>query len=316
MQGKEWVQAMAGFEVPERFYHLAPAMLTKDEIKLIGLVGKEELSHHEFSQIIKSDFNVNAEAFLLACYRRAVIRKTEKDGILCYGITDFYTRMSYFAQYEPEKWYGIPAADRKELDEWCLAEYVERIKDTVVKKINGETVSLHNSHLMTLKEAQAMIDHLEQVIYLQPCNCKAIALNCEKPRNVCIQFGCGMNSPADRGWGEKITKEKAKEILAQANKSGLMHTGEDEALCNCDGCCCYPFRAAEKLGSKGKWPDSGYQVDWDPDRCSHCGKCTRMCNFGAFYMTADKKVKFDKARCWGCSICAENCPKGAIGLSK
>ena len=47
-------------------------------------------------------------------------------------------------------------------------------------------------------------------------------------------------------------------------------------------------------------------------KCINCGKCSRICNFGAFTIDAQRKVSFHPDLCWGCTICSENCPKGAL----
>ena len=304
------------YGVPEQFCHLIKSMLSENEMKLIGLMGKKVFSYDQLKDLICENFDLDRNLFLKDCYKRAIIKKLEKDHAIYYKTDCFYTRLSYFAQYESDIWQRIAKDERQRLDEWCFKTYVEDIKETVEKKIKGEDIALHNSKVLTLEEAQEMIDNMGKAIYLQPCNCRAIARNCDKSQNTCIQFGCEINTPADRGWGEKLTKEMAKGVLKEASKSGLIHSGEDEALCNCDGCCCYPFRAAEILGSKGKWPKTEYLIDWDEEKCVHCGICVKVCNFSAFYKAEGKKVKFNKEKCWGCTLCAENCPKGAIAYRK
>ena len=111
-----------------------------------------------------------------------------------------------------------------------------------------------------------------------------------------------------------MSNEEAKAKLKEFNKKGLMQNGEDYAICNCDGYCCYPLQMARQVGSKGMYPKSHYEIDWHEDECINCGKCTKICNFGAFQKGEDKKVSYNKELCWGCTICAPNCPKGAIHL--
>ncbi|AOT70707.1 4Fe-4S binding protein [Geosporobacter ferrireducens] len=309
---ERYIRAIEYYEVPEPFHHLIELMLLENEIKLISLMGREAFDLEQLENLIRENFDQNSDSFLKNCYKRAIIKKFEQDHNIYFKVDRFYTRLSYFAQYESKTWQAIAKDERQKLDEWCFKTYVEDIRETIEKKIKGENIPLHNSNIMTLKEAQEMIDSMEREIYLQPCNCRAIALNCSKPKNTCIQFGCEINTPADRGWGEKLTKEMAKEVLKEANKGGLIHSGEDEALCNCDGCCCYPFRAAGVLGSKKKWPKATHVIYWNEEKCIHCGKCVKMCNFGAFYKIEGNKVNFDREKCWSCTVCAENCPKGAI----
>jgi ferredoxin len=125
-----------------------------------------------------------------------------------------------------------------------------------------------------------------------------------------------------------VTKEEAKELARWADKQGLMHTADGEwqrrglhAICNCCACDCYPFRAAQKLGSKGFWPKSRYVAVRDGECCNLCGACVKRCHFDAFYHDgsaveidgeAKKSVRFNLEKCWGCGLCANTCPSGAI----
>jgi formate hydrogenlyase subunit 6/NADH:ubiquinone oxidoreductase subunit I len=93
------------------------------------------------------------------------------------------------------------------------------------------------------------------------------------------------------------------------------------AICNCCACDCYPFRAAEALGSMGAWPRIRYLADYDTNQCSFCGACVRRCHFDAFYHDGSmvkvndkekKTVFFDPEKCWGCGLCANTCPTDAI----
>jgi NAD-dependent dihydropyrimidine dehydrogenase PreA subunit len=117
-------------------------------------------------------------------------------------------------------------------------------------------------------------------------------------------------------------------LVRWADKKGLMHTADSEwrtrglhAICNCCACDCYPFRAAQELGSKGFWPKSQYIAVHDRNGCNLCGACVQRCHFDAFYHDgsslkvdgkAKKNVLYDPDKCWGCGLCANTCPSEAI----
>jgi ferredoxin len=127
-----------------------------------------------------------------------------------------------------------------------------------------------------------------------------------------------------------LTKEEAIQLLRHADKKGLMHTADSEwrerglhAICNCCACDCYPFRAAQELGSKGTWPKSHYIVRHDRDLCNQCGACVKRCHFDAFYHDGStveingkikKNVEVNLEKCWGCGLCANACPEDAIEM--
>jgi NAD-dependent dihydropyrimidine dehydrogenase PreA subunit len=132
----------------------------------------------------------------------------------------------------------------------------------------------------------------------------------------------------DRGNGRRLTREEAVGLVRRADKAGLMHTADSEwatrglhAICNCCACDCYPFRAAQELGSKGVWPRSRYVAVYDAAACNLCGACVKRCHFDAFYHDgtvvdvegkAKQNVVYDPELCWGCGLCANTCPSQAI----
>ena len=202
------------------------------------------------------------------------------------------------------------------LNSWDFEVYYGIYGEDVAKKKQGINTYVHNSTYLTLPESKAFIEKHKDHIYLVPCNCKCMMDVTEKPRNVCLNFNSGDNSPWDRGHGTEITAERAWELILDWNKRGLMQNGEDYAICNCDGASCYPLQMARKAGSRGMYPTSNYTICWNEEECINCGKCASICNFQAFKKGEDKKVSFDPELCWGCTICSANCPKGAITLKK
>jgi heterodisulfide reductase subunit A-like polyferredoxin len=98
-----------------------------------------------------------------------------------------------------------------------------------------------------------------------------------------------------------------------------MHTADSEwrerglhAICNCCSCDCYPFRAAQELGTKGVWPKSHYIAQYNRERCNHCGACVKRFHFEAFYhdgsiIDIEEKLKKGVAvnleKCLGCGLC-------------
>lgn len=311
-----FLKAMNLFEVPEKFHEVAKLMLTEEEIELIAIMGRDKFKENELMKIImEKNLSEGAGKFIFNSYSRAVLSKEIEDNELLYKITNLQQRFPYFAQYEVESWSTVAKEMKKELNDLHLEIYMSIYEDDVHKKINGESIHIQNSDFLTLDEADEIIDKCN-LIYIVPCDCKSMMYYHDKPVNVCINFASGLNSQLDRGHGDKISKERAKELIREFNKKGLMQNGEDYAICNCDGVCCYPLQMAKKLGSRHIYPKSNYHVRWDKDNCLNCGKCIKICNFGAFYFDENKKVQYDPQKCWECTICVPNCPKKAINLIK
>ena len=182
--------------------------------------------------------------------------------------------------------------------------------------------ALPNDTVLLLPEVEAMLEAAE-VIVVQPCDCRRLGQNCDHPVETCIWLDDGARQALDRGVGRRLTLDDARALVRWADYKGLMHTGDSawqerglHAICNCCACDCYPFLAAQELGSKGVWPKSRYQAVYDPDRCVHCGVCVQRCHFHAFFEDECGEIQFNADECRGCGICATGCPEGAIKMDE
>lgn len=262
-------------------------------------------------------------------YSRCIVDKLVEDGVTRYKISDFYARLDHFVKYE--NWQDIPAEDRKIINQHYFEEFIGRHKGNVERKMQGLEAenALPNDTVMLLSEVEEMIEAAEEIV-VQPCDCRELGENCNRPVETCIWLDEGARQALDRGHGRRLTKEEAILLLRRADKKGLMHTADSEwrerglhAICNCCACDCYPFRAAQELGSKGVWPKSQYIVQYNAELCNQCGACVKRCHFDAFYHDGSvvevdgkykKSVAINLEKCWGCGLCANTCPQDAIEM--
>ena len=266
---------------------------------------------------------------LRRAYSRGIIDKLVEDGITKYKISDFYARLDHFVKYE--NWHDIPIEGRKAINRRYLDEFIARHKHNIERKLLGLEAgnALPNDTIMLLSEVEEMIAAASNIV-VQPCDCRKLGENCNRPVETCIWLDEGARRALDRGHGRRLTKAEALDLLRRADKRGLMHTADSEwrerglhAICNCCACDCYPFLAAQELGTKGVWPKSHYIVEYDQDQCNQCGACVKRCHFGAFYHDGSiikvdgkvkKKVSINPEKCWGCGLCANSCPQEAIEM--
>ena len=124
------------------------------------------------------------------------------------------------------------------LDEWYLAEYARRCLAGVERKFHNraaeklglpqqENKGLGNDVVLPPAEALAFLDTVENDIYLLPCNCRVIAQELQQPPwRLASSFALAntVNFPVDRGWGTKITKEEAKDVLRRCHRGGISFT--------------------------------------------------------------------------------------------
>ncbi len=59
-----------------------------------------------------------------------------------------------------------------------------------------------------------------------------------------------------------------------------------------------------------------YVAGVDPDKCSACGLCVKICPFKAFRPRKKKeKAAVDERKCYGCGVCRSVCARDAIALT-
>jgi len=261
------------------------------------------------------------DQFLDRACRRAVITRLA-DGR--YEAADFHRRLEIWAMFEG--WKDIPPEIRQQLNEWELANY-QRDKThqiQVLKRGAERDPSLIWLTYLLLYEAEELIARVEH-IFLWPCNCRAMMGKCRKPTLTCLRF---FN---DRGIGWEISRERARHIVREANKKGLMQSGEiritadgkiDGAICNCCADCCYPHLLARNMAAEKLWPLSRYEAWLLADRCTGCGRCIRRCPFGAVELVdvskgpkAGTAIRLNRDLCRGCGLCATGCPEAAIEMA-
>lgn len=255
------------------------------------------------------------------------LERAYKWGIINYGVdgtlelADFHARFEIWALFEG--WKDIPGEVRKQLNAWEMAYYEARKRDMIENlKLGIVDPTQEIAEYLLLYEAEELLEKVEHV-YLWPCNCRAMMGQCSKSLYTCLRF------TNERGRGWEISRERAKEITREANRSGLMQLAgvamePDESiaggLCNCCSDCCYPHLLAERLDSQKIWPKSRYVAHYQRERCTSCGLCVRRCPFQAFQKEnlasrAQKRdIRFFADRCRGCGVCATGCPEGAIQM--
>lgn len=309
-------KALAMFDTPEEFYPEALKMLTSQELELILLMGKDVIPEDELERRIgEAGIAKFPRTLIRTAYTRCVTKKVRlEDNTLCYQIMNFYARYPYFAQFEYEEYARFPRARKDRLNQWDYSIYLAECRDMVQAKLDGQNIYLHDGDFLTLEQAIESVQDYE-FLCVVPCNCKCMMDLTQRPRDTCLHTWNGENSAWDRGHGRQVTVEQAVELIKMWRSRGLMQNGNpfmEGGFCNCDCPSCYPIQMSKELGAQGIHPRAYWTIHWDASKCINCAKCTKVCNFEAFTVGADKKVVFEPQKCWGCTVCTDNCPTGAI----
>jgi Pyruvate/2-oxoacid:ferredoxin oxidoreductase delta subunit len=119
---------------------------------------------------------------------------------------------------------------------------------------------------------------------------------------------------------EALSAPEALEAMRAHEKEGCCHTVWTfrapfiGGICNCDSadCLALRFQLRNRLATFFR---AEFVAGIDPDLCSGCRECLRLCPFGALnYAPARNKASVDAGRCYGCGICRAACARKAISL--
>ncbi len=319
-----------------RIFQLPPAMVPHidfvvqgREMELVVALGDGPLTSEQIAEKLRISPE-ETQVLLASAYPRHVINRDTKDGVTTYTPATFYRRLDPLSMYE--NWGDVPADARDAVIQWQLEEFIN-IWLPVVEELRVDPdkyIRIPNRDVLLLDEALAMVDAATEHVVV-PCDCRAIVMACNRPSETCIRLDEGARRTLERGHGRRLTKDEMKALVVNADRNGLMHTGDRYwrehgglfGFCNCCACDCYPFRGGIQLGMSHQWPRSHYIADRDMDKCEQCGLCVRRCHFDAFYHDGTKTevngkrrrtVLFDPMKCWGCGLCATTCPDNAITM--
>jgi len=119
---------------------------------------------------------------------------------------------------------------------------------------------------------------------------------------------------------ERLTREEALTLMRDHEREGTCHTVWTfmtpfiGGICNCDRTDCLAMRATVGHDVRVMFR-AEYVAEVNPDLCTGCRACMRICQFGAMgFSAARRKVTIDPHACFGCGSCRSVCPNNAIVL--
>ena len=154
------------------------------------------------------------------------------------------------------------------------------------------------------------------------CACRKqnslIGTACDKPMEVCMQFGNAARGSAGSGFSREVSREEIFDIIDMAEDAGLVHVTDNvefpHVSCNCCGCCCDAIASINKHHTNPAFVNSRFMVQHNRELCKGCGKCTKACPVGTIHVY-NKKLIFEPWRCIGCGACVNKCQQNALSLT-
>ena len=259
-----------------------------------------------------------AKALLIGMVKKGLIdmRRLEGEGFVFFLIpfvVGFYERQNakidrefaeLFEQYYHEAFHGT----------MLTTPSVHRI-------IPVERTIPVNIDVMPYEKASTYLDEAQSWGVLN-CICrvqkKLIGEGCDHPVENCLVFSTRPGDFERTDDIRSISREEALEILAEADREGLVHSTSNAQdgvnyICNCCTCSCGVLRGMVEYGSQNSIARSDFYALVDGDLCNGCEACIDRCMFNAISMKEDVSV-VDKSMCYGCGLCVTSCSEEAISL--
>ncbi|MFX0073345.1 MAG: indolepyruvate ferredoxin oxidoreductase subunit alpha [Candidatus Hermodarchaeota archaeon] len=189
-----------------------------------------------------------------------------------------------------------------------------------------EEIETKQEVVLPFEELSKIIENHE-IIGLATCYCRhrkdLLGEPCKvtEERRNCISLGRTAEFLISQDFAERISKEKALEIMKKAEDEGLVHKAfhanldpgkEIDGICNCCKCCCGTFET-HYAGGFALMDLTSYLAKVNEENCVGCGTCIDSCNAEAIDLVDTIAVVNDN-RCIGCGVCAHLCPENAIQL--
>jgi NAD-dependent dihydropyrimidine dehydrogenase PreA subunit len=314
----------AGMDIPE-FYALVQELFTPEEAELNNALPRNPVTAVGIAKE-KGKSEAEVTALLEGMANKGLCVAFRAEG------KTYYQAAPFMPGIFEHQFIGGRATDREKKIAGLLYAYKkaynavrgeQRISFPVTRVISVDRKIFVKNAVHTYDQVATYINKYDPVC-VGTCFCRHEAkLRGEDlhgmPVETCMWFGKWGEYGAERLGGRKVSKAEAMKILDKAEEAGLVHmsrntTEEIDFLCNCDRWHCAVIQSVLKQPKPGLVFNSGFQPNFDPDRCTACAICLDRCPSGALKM-GDKNVPVvNLDRCFGCATCAAGCEQEAIAM--
>ena len=210
-----------------------------------------------------------------------------------------------------------------------LAKAPSFVRSVVSRMITRKMKKKHFGQVVPVEEIEEIFGFVNSISRVA-CICRHTTLGKEK--RYCYGISMKMNdivrgldksylTGPDTVGLENLTREEAVSAFHEHENEGLCHTVWAfytpfiGGICNCDRKDCLAMRSTVTEGIPVMFRGE-YVAEVNPEECSGCRQCMRICQFGAITFSAsDRKVSIDQRWCYGCGVCRSACTKNAISLA-
>lgn len=175
----------------------------------------------------------------------------------------------------------------------------------------------HGGRVATIEECNHILDMATQISVVN-CACREKVKGCNSPLETCIMVNTGAEVFSEIKNKEKISAGRAKDIIYNSGKQGLIRmvhhciAPNTYSICNCCTCCCVPYKLKKEYGVDTAMVNGHYVAEIDFNKCKKCSKCVNACPEKAIDI---KKGIIEFEKCLGCGLCIEQCGRGALQMA-
>ncbi len=233
---------------------------------------------------------------------------------------------------------------REDMDQKHLAELYHRyILEEPDFVSSWKTASAETTPFRTLIHEEALPENYTEVLDWERCNhlleetndfgvtichCRHVKHHLGEDCQVfhmedsCLSLGMGVDYLVRNGMARRISREEARDILAESRDAGLVHMADNVQrrgtfICNCCGCCCEVLNSFKRWDSFTNVFASNYLAQPSEAKCRGCKKCQQACPVNAIDMvpgerhvdgrTIKRMAVVDPHVCIGCGVCQLAC---------
>jgi electron transport complex protein RnfB len=251
---------------------------------------------------------------------KGLVFRLEKKGQIKYGAIPFVHGLFEFQV----KRLG------KEMANLVEEYYNSGFKDSMAKNAAGflRVIPVKKS-IVTTQNIAAFDDAVEilkskPLIVITDCICRKqrqiLDMGCNKHLEACFMFGSMAQYYLDHDMGRQITLEEGIEILALAQKQGLVTqpaTSQNPGgMCNCCGDCCGVLSSLNSTDKPANLVFSNHTAIVEKENCTGCEICIDRCQMNAIHMDDEGCAEINDDRCIGCGLCITTCPSDALILNR
>lgn len=207
------------------------------------------------------------------------------------------------------------------------------VRAVTTRLITRRMKKIHYGQVVPIEDVERIFEMVNSIVRVA-CICRAGSIRQEKRYCYGVSMSphggafAGLIGKVDESYKsgpdftdqEELTREDALASLREHEREGLCHTVWTfrapfiGGICNCDRTDCLAMRCTVTHNVPVMFR-AEYIACVDPERCSGCRQCMRVCQFGAIgYSASNQKCAVDQQHCYGCGICRASCSKDAISL--